>query len=75
MGYHFIALPVLVFLLIRIGILYGRRIPLIFLGLLVLGRLVLPEALGPYRFEIFVTVLAILLFLIDRFMSVRWHSM
>jgi hypothetical protein len=63
------------YFLIRIGILYGRKIPLIFIGLLVIGRFTLPEMLGPYRFDIFVTGLAIILALIDRFKSVRWNSM
>jgi hypothetical protein len=75
MGYGSIALLVMVYLLIRIGILYGRKIPLIFIGLLVIGRFTLPEMLGPYRFDIFVACLAIILALIDRFKSVRWHSM
>jgi hypothetical protein len=75
MGYGGIAFLILVFLLIRVGILYGRRVPLIFIGLLVIGRFTLPEMLGPYRFEIYVACLAIILVLIDRFKSVRWHSM
>jgi len=75
MGYGGVGLLVMVFLLIRIGILYGRRIPLIFIGLLVIGPFTLPEMLGPYRFEIYVTCLAIILVLIDRFKSIRWNSM
>jgi hypothetical protein len=75
LGYPFIAYVVVVFLLIRIGILYGRRIPLVFIALVVIGRFILPEALGPYRFEIFMTGVAILLVLIDRFKSIRWNSM
>jgi len=74
-AYAFIPLVVMAYLLIRIGILYGRRIPLIFIGLLVIGRLSLPEMLGPYRFEIFVAGLAIVLALIDRVKSVPWDPM
>ena len=75
MNYEFIPYIVMLYLLIRIGILYGRKIPLIFIGLLVIGRLTVPTALGPFGFSIFVTVLAIILALIDRFKSIRWHSM
>ena len=75
MGYGPIALVIMLFLLIRIGILYGRKIPLIFIGLLVIGRFTLPEILGPYRFELFVIGLAIVLVLIDRFKAIRWNSM
>jgi len=74
-NYEFIPYIVMVYLLIRIGILYGRKIPLIFIGLLVFGRLTLPAVFGPFGFSIFVTVLAIILALIDRFKSIRWHSM
>jgi hypothetical protein len=74
-NYEFIPYIVMLYLLIRIGIFYGRKIPLIFIGLLVIGRLTLQEALGPSGFSIYVIVLAIILALIDRFKSVRWHSM
>ena len=75
MGYGSLAFLIMLFLLIRIGVLYGLRIPLIFIGLLVIGRFTLPAMLGPYRFELFVTFLAIVLALIDRFKSIRWNSM
>ena len=75
MNYEFIPYIVILYLLIRIGILYGRKIPLIFIGLLVIGRLTVPVALGPFGFSLYVTFLAIILALIDRFKSIRWHSM
>ena len=75
MGYDFISYLVILFLLIRIGILYGRRIPLIFIGLLIIGRFTLPAMLGTLGFSLYVTGLAIVLALIDRFKAVRWHSM
>ena len=75
MNYEFIPYIVILYLLIRIGILYGRKIPLIFIGLLVIGRLTVPVALGPFGNSLYVTFLAIILALIDRFKSIRWHSM
>ena len=75
MGYDFISYLVILFLLIRIGILYGRKIPLIFIGLLIIGRFTLPAMLGMFGFSLYVTGLAIVLALIDRFKAVRWHSM
>jgi predicted membrane metal-binding protein len=66
---------VFAFLIIRVWILYGRKIPLVFIALLLLGRYTLPEMLGPFRFQIFVCLLAIVLLLIDRFKSVRWNAM
>ena len=74
-AYGAIPILVMVYLLVRIGFLYGLRIPLIFIGLLVVGRLTLPEMFGPYRFEIYVAILAIILALIDRVKSVRWDPM
>jgi hypothetical protein len=74
-AYGFISLAVMIYLLIRTGILYGPKIPLVFIGLVVIGRFCLPEILGPYRFEIFVACLAIILVLIDRFKSVPWDPM
>ena len=75
MGYEFFGIAIFAFLIIRIWILHGPRIPLVFIGLLVIGRYTLPEMLGPFRFPLFVTFLTIVLLLIDRFKSVRWHSM
>ena len=71
------AIPYLIFayLIIRVWILYGRKIPLIFLGLLVVVRYTVPEALGPYGPTLLITFLAIALALIDRFKSVRWNQM
>jgi hypothetical protein len=74
-GYAGIPLIIMVYFLVRIGILYGRKIPLIFIALLIIGRFTLPEMLGPYRFEIFVACLAIILAVIDRVKSVPWNSM
>lgn len=75
MGYDFISYLLILFLLIRIGILYGRRMPLIFIGLLIIGWFTLPAMLGTVGFSLYVTGLAIVLALIDRFKAVRWHSM
>jgi hypothetical protein len=75
MGYGGIAFVIFGFMVLRLWFLHGRRIPLVFIGLLLVGRYTLPEVLGPYRFELFVCLLAIALVLIDRFKSVRWHQM
>lgn len=74
-GYESIVYFVMLFLLIRIGILHGRRIPLIFIGLLVIGRFTLPALLGSSAFPFFAIGLTIVLALIDRLKGVRWHSM
>ena len=74
-GYGSVAFVVFAFLAIRIWMLYGPKIPLIFIGLLVLGQYALPEMFGPYRFPLFVTLLTIVLLLIDRFKAVRWNLM
>ena len=75
MNYEFIPYIVMLYLLIRIGVLYGRKVPLVFIGLLVIGRLTVPVVLGFLGFSLYVTFLAIVLALIDRFKSIRWHSM
>jgi hypothetical protein len=74
-NYGFIPFLVFLYLVIRIWFLYGPKIPLIFIGLLILGGFTVPEALGPYRYSLLVCVLAIVLALIDRFKSVRWNVM
>ena len=75
MGYQLVPFIVFVVLIIRTGFRYGLRIPLVFIALLVLGHYTLPEMLGPYRYPLFVCMLAIVLALIDRFKSVRWNVM
>ena len=75
MGYELFGTLIFAFLIIRIWILHGPRVPLVFIGLLIIGRYTLPEMLGPFRFPLFVTLLTIVLLLIDRFKSVRWNSM
>lgn len=71
------AVPYFIFayLIIRVWILYGRKIPLIFLGLLLVGRYTVPEVLGPFGPTLLIILLAIALALIDRFKSVNWNSM
>ena len=75
MGYGSIAYLVFAYLIVRIGVLYGWRIPLVFAGLLVLGRYTLPETLGLYRFPVFVCILAIGLALFDRWKSLKWNQL
>ncbi|HTG74210.1 MAG TPA: hypothetical protein VMB70_10590 [Terriglobia bacterium] len=75
MGYQLITYPIFAYLIIRTWILYGRKIPLTFLGLLVLGWYTVPRVLGSSGFPIFFVLLTIALLLIDRFKSVRWNSM
>ena len=75
MGYQSIPFIVLVVLIIRTGILYGPKIPAVFIALAVLGRYTLPEMLGPFRYPLYLCLLAIVLALIDRFRSVRWNAM
>lgn len=75
MGYQLIPFIVFVVLIIRTGYRYGLKIPVVFTALLVLGGYTLPEMLGPYRYPLFVCMLAIVLALIDRFKSVRWNVM
>ena len=75
MGYQLVPFIVFVVLIIRTGFRYGLKIPVVFIALLVLGRYTLPEMLGPYRYPLFVCMLAIVLALIDRFKSVRWNVM
>jgi hypothetical protein len=74
-GYQLVPFIVFVVLIVRTGFRYGPRIPLIFTALLVLGRFTLPQMLGPFRFPLYVCLLAIVLALIDRFKSVRWNVM
>jgi hypothetical protein len=70
MGVPYALIPTLVFwfLIIRIWILHGRNIPLVFIGLWIAGRLTLhvfagSSALG---FPLFVCILGIVLAVIDR---------
>ena len=79
MGFDYsgIAYLAFLFLIVRTWVRYGRKIPLIFIGLLLLGRYTLPLILGPtlFGFSIYVCLLGIVLALIDRFKSLRWNVM
>jgi hypothetical protein len=70
MGIPYAVIPTLVFwfLIIRIWVLYGRNIPLVFIGLWIAGRLTLQVIVGPSAlgFPLFVCILGIVLVLIDR---------
>jgi len=79
MGVPYALIPTLVFwfLIIRTWILYGRNIPLAFIGLWIVGRFTLPVIVGPslFGFPLFVCFLGIVLALIDRVKSFRTNSL
>ena len=70
MGVPYALIPTLVFwfLIIRIWILHGRSIPLVFIGLWIAGRFTLHVIVGPSAlgFPLFVCILGIVLAVIDR---------
>lgn len=74
LAYGLVAHLVFWVLIIRTGILYGRKIPLIFIGLWFAGLITLPRAL-PFGFSLFVCGLGIVLAVIDRIKSTPWNQM